>query len=125
MAGTERRKELIQEYKLRPQRAGIFQIRNTVNGRFMLGSKLNLDGVWNKHSFMLSAGSHRNKEMQRDWQTYGEEAFLFEILEEVKTVDKPAYKIEEELALLEELWVKKLNPFGEKGYNIAKRIRLE
>ncbi|MCB2197952.1 GIY-YIG nuclease family protein [bacterium] len=125
MSGTERRKELVQAYKLRPQRAGVFQIRNTANGRFFLGSRLNLDGVWNKHQFMLFVGSHRNRQMQQDWKEYGEEAFRFEIVEEVKTTDKRPFEIDEELTLLEEIWIEKLDPFGDMGYNQTKHIRQE
>lgn len=125
MIATERKKDLILSYKERPIVAGIYQIKNTVNGSFLLGSRLNLDGVWNKHQFMLSVGSHRNKQMQQDWRKYGEAAFVFEILEEVKTNEKRPFQIEEELSLLEEIWIEKLNPFGEQGYNMTRHLRQE
>ena len=38
------RKELNQEYMKRPKPAGVFQIKNTANGKVLLGSSLNLEG---------------------------------------------------------------------------------
>ena len=51
------RKELKQAYRERPQRAGVFQVKNTANGKLLLGSSLNLDGPLNGHKFALSTGS--------------------------------------------------------------------
>jgi len=38
------RKDLLREYKERRRPAGVFQVRNTANGKVFLGSSLNLDG---------------------------------------------------------------------------------
>ena len=48
------RKELKREYQQRDKRAGVFQIKNIVNGKVLLGSSLNLDGPLNLHKFALS-----------------------------------------------------------------------
>jgi len=119
----EERRALKRAYKERPKPAGVFQIKNTVNGKVLLGSSLNLDGALNQHRFMLSHGSHRNAAIQQDWRQHGEEAFLFEILEVVKVREDPGFNLNDELALLEELWLEKLNPFGNQGYNTDARIR--
>jgi hypothetical protein len=120
---TEQRRELKRQYKERPRVAGVFQVRNTVNGRVLLGSSLNLDGPLNGHRFMLTTGSHRNAALQKDWHTYGADAFLFEVLETVKIKDDPQFDIEDELTLLEEIWIEKLQPFGERGYNTERKVR--
>ena len=117
------RKELKQSYAERPKEAGIFQIKNTVNGKVLLGSSLNLNGPLNSHRFMLSTGHHRNKALQAEWNEYGADAFVFEILEVVKVTDDPYFKVEDELTLLEEIWLEKLQPFGERGYNPDAKIR--
>jgi len=117
------RKELNREYQERPKSAGIFQIKNTVNGRVLLGSSLNLDGALNGHKFMLKIGSHRNKELLADWNEYGPEKFIFEILEVVQVRDDPIFNLSDELTLLEMIWLEKLQPFGEKGYNANNNIR--
>jgi len=117
------RKDIIREYKERRPTAGVFAIKNTASGRVLLGSSLNLDGSLNKHRFMLKIGSHRNAALQADWQRHGPEAFTFEILETVAPSDRPGFDVREELALLEEIWIEKLEPFCERGYNQGRTIR--
>lgn len=120
---TDTKRELKRQYKERVKTAGVFQVKNTANGRVLLGSSLNLDGPLNGHRFMLTIGTHRNEALQRDWNTYGSEKFVFEVLEVVKVKDDPHFNVEDELTLLEEIWVEKLQPFGERGYNEGRKIR--
>ncbi len=117
------REELKREYKERRKEAGVFCIRNTANGKVLLGSSLNLDGPLNSHKFMLTIGRHRNEALQKDWDAFGPASFTFEILEKVRTKDDPDFNPEDELTLLEEIWLEKLNPFGDRGYNTDNRIR--
>lgn len=122
-ATMDERSELKKQYKETPKKAGIFQVKNTVNGRVLLGSSKNLHGPINKHRFLLSTGSHWNKKIQADWNRYGPDAFTFEILDVLKQKDDPAYNLEDELALLEEIWIERVRPFGGDGYNEKKSIR--
>ncbi len=117
------RKELNREYLERPKPAGVFQIQNKVNGKVLLGSSLNLEGALNGHRFTLKIGSHRNKALQEDWNQYGEENFVFEVLETIQVKDDPNFNLSDELTLLEMIWLEKLQPVGEKGYNLNERIR--
>ena len=117
------RKEMIRNYKERRKPAGVFQIKNVANGKVLLGSSLNLEGPLNSHRFMLTTGSHRNKALQNEWNAYGEKKFVFEILETVKVTDDPNFNLNDELILLEEIWLERLQPFGEKGYNTDPNIR--
>ncbi len=117
------RKEINREYLERPKPAGVFQVKNTANGKVLLGSSLNLEGSLNGHKFTLRIGSHRNKELQDDWNKYGVESFIFEILETVQVRDDPNFNLSDELTLLEMIWLEKVQPFGDKGYNLNDRIR--
>ncbi len=117
------REELKREYRERKKPAGVFQIKNTANGKILLGSSLNLEGPLNAHKFMLTIGSHRNEALQADWSKYGADRFVFEILETVEVKDDPDFNLKDELTLLEEIWIEKLQPFGDKGYNKDRRIR--
>ena len=117
------RKELQQEFKARVKPAGVFQIKNTANGKLLLGSSLNLEGPLNGHQFMLKIGSHTNKALQKDWDEFGPDKFVFEILEVVQVKDSPNFNLEDELTLLEQIWLEKLQPFGERGYNLNEEIR--
>ena len=117
------KKDMKREYKEREKLAGVFQVKNTVNGKILLGSSLNLDGPLNSHKFMLTIGGHRNKALQQEWNEYGPDKFVFEILEVVKVKDDPNFKLSDELALLEQIWLEELQPFGERGYNTSTNIR--
>lgn len=55
--------------------------------------------------------------MQDDWDRDGEDLFVFEVLEEIEPPDDPGYDPKSDLATLEELWLEKLEPYEEKGYN--------
>ena len=105
------------------QTGGSLQIKNTVNGKVLLGSSLNLEGPLNSHRFMLNIGSHRNKVLQQEWNEYGEDHFVFEILETVTVKDDPNFNLSDELTLLEMIWLEKLQPFGEQDYNLNSNIR--
>lgn len=117
------RQEVKREYKGRRKPAGVFQVKNLANGKVLLGSSLNLDGPLNSHKFMLQIGRHRIEALQRDWNEYGPEKFRFEILEVVKVTDEPHFNLSDELTLLEQIWIEKLQPFGNRGYNTRQNIR--
>ena len=117
------KKDLVREYKERQKPAGVFQIKNTANGKVLLGSSLNLEGPLNAHKFMLTVGSHRNKALQQEWNEYGADKFVFEILEMVQVKDEPNFNLKDELTLLEQIWLEELQPFGERGYNLDSNIR--
>lgn len=117
------KQDIKREYKERKKPAGPFQVKNTVNGKVLLGSSLNLEGPLNSYKFMLSIGRHRNEALQKDWNEYGPDKFVFEILEVVKVKDDPDFNLSDELTLLEQIWIEKLQPFGERGYNTGTKIR--
>ena len=118
------KKDLAREYKERKKPAGIIQIKNTANGKALLASSLNLDGTLNSHKFMLTIGKHRNEKLQKEWNEYGPDKFIFEVLETVQVKeDDPDFNVSDELTLLEQIWLEKLQPFGDRGYNTDSRIR--
>lgn len=117
------RKDLQREYKDRPRIAGVFQVKNLVNGKVLLGSSLNLDGPLNGVKFLLEIGGHKNEMLQQEWNEFGAENFSFDILEVVQVKDDPNFNLSDELTLLEQIWIEKLQPFGNHGYNLNPRIR--
>ena len=50
----DEREGLIRAYEERPKPAGVFQIKNTVNGKLLLGSTLNLKGAQSQLSDELA-----------------------------------------------------------------------
>jgi group I intron endonuclease len=123
MAQVKSRKDLNREYQERVKPAGVFQIKNLENGKVLLGSSLNLEGPLNGHKFMLKSNAHKNTALQQDWHEFGPDKFVFEILEVVKVSDEPNFNLNDELTLLEQIWLEKLQPFGERGYNLNANIR--
>lgn len=121
--GVDSRRDIRREYKERRKPAGVFQVKNAANGKVLLGSSLNLEGSLNRHKFILTIGQHRNETLQKEWNEFGPNKFVFEILEVVKVTDDPNFNLSDELTLLEEIWLEKLEPFGERGYNTDSNIR--
>jgi DNA-binding HxlR family transcriptional regulator len=119
------RAEIKREYKETPKIAGVFKIENKANGKVLLGSSLNLHGPLNRYKFELQTGVHAHQELQEDWTKYGPENFVFDIVETVKVKDDPNFNILDELTLLEQVWLEKLQPYGEKGYMVpGERMRI-
>ena len=113
------------EYKLSHRPMGVFQIRNKASGKVFVDSSTNIPGKINRHKFSLNAGLHRSKELQREWSEVGEAAFEFETLEPVEPRDDQNYDYAADLECLEDLWLEKLEPYGNKGYNERKKTREE
>ncbi len=117
----DRRKELKLAYKETPRPMGVYAIRNNANGKVLVGGTMNLPAAFNAQSFQLRMNSHRSKELQRDWDSFGGEAFAFEVLEEIDAAKVPADEWREAVAALEEKWLDKLQPYDDKGYNTRRK----
>ena len=117
------KKDLKREYLETARPVGVFQIRNLKNNKVWVSSSVNLDGIFNRHRFALKAGSHQNKVLQTDWNELGAEKFAFEVLEELEP--RAGVDTKRELEFLEDLWLEKLEPYGERGYNVPKLSREE
>jgi len=113
------------EYKLSHRPMGVFQIVNKVNGKVIVDSSNNVPGKINRHKFALDHGSHASKSLQADWNELGEDAFEFETIEPVEPREDVTYDYKADLEFLENLWLEKLEPYGEKGYNERKKTREE
>jgi hypothetical protein len=61
---------------------GIYRIFNVINNKTYVGSSINLESRKYKHFWMLLRNGHDNNYLQKSFNKYGEESFLFEILEE-------------------------------------------
>jgi hypothetical protein len=112
-----RKKELKQQFKETSVEAGVYQIKNTNNQKILVGSTKNLKTL-NGIKFMLETNGYTtNKELQKEWNQYGKDAFTVDILEKLKKSNDPYLNEKEALLALEEKWLEKLQPYGERGYN--------
>ena len=112
-----KKKELKLAYKELVKPMGVYQIKNMLNGKLFVESTDDLNARFNRFKFQLQMGVHGNKDLQNDWNKGGENNFAFEILETLEPADDKPQNYKGELEILEELWLERLQPYGEKGYN--------
>ncbi|AMR46918.1 endonuclease [Bacillus subtilis subsp. subtilis] len=75
----------------------VYKIRNIKNGKFYIGSSANFRKRKTEHLRLLKSGSHHNKPLQEDFNTYGENNFLFEVLYHSDYINRfDLYKKEQE-----------------------------
>jgi hypothetical protein len=78
------KKENKNAYRQMKFRAGIFQIKNLKDNKSFINTSTDLDRAFNSDLFQLKLGSHRNTELQNDWNTIGPDNFELSILDELK-----------------------------------------
>lgn len=62
---------------------GIYKIINVVNNKFYVGSAVDLKRRKTRHFSELRTGKHNNRHLQAAWIKYGEQAFVFVVVEEL------------------------------------------
>lgn len=111
----KRRKELLEEYRQLKTYMGVYQIRNTVNGKIFISTCSNLKSRWLTIRGQLDIGRYANSELQKEWNELGAGAFIYEVLEQKETAE--VKDIHWELKQMEKPWLEKLQPYGDRGYN--------
>ncbi|MFA5165558.1 MAG: GIY-YIG nuclease family protein [Candidatus Omnitrophota bacterium] len=117
------RKALSRQYKEAGRRMGVFRVRNTSISKSLIGSSVDLTAMLNRQRFQLEMGAHPNQALQSDWNKMGPESFEFgelDILKQPK--DRPDYDPKEDLRVLEEMWLQKLDDSGESTYNVKVKL---
>lgn len=114
------KKQLKQDYQREPRTMAVLLIRNNRNDKVFLAAWADLNGLINRHRFQLEQNGHPNKELQADWNSQGSNDFAFEIVDEVRPDAGGDFDYRKEVKALEELWLEKLQPYGERGYNQPK-----
>ena len=72
---------------------GIYKIENLINGKIYIGSaSINFIIRWNSHKNELKNNKHPNIHLQNAWNLYGEENFVFEVIEEVPILENESKK---------------------------------
>lgn len=61
---------------------GIYKISCSQDSRIYIGSSNNIGKRWAEHRRLLSKGIHHNRNLQLDWDAYGDESFIFSVIEE-------------------------------------------
>ena len=63
--------------------SGIYRIANSNTERCYVGSAVNISARWSLHKHQLANGIHHSTKLQRAWNKYGADTFVFEVLEVV------------------------------------------
>lgn len=67
---------------------GVYKILNRKNGKFYIGSSVDVEKRFSSHKKELIAGTHNNKHLQNAWNKYGEDSFEFLVIEEVSDINE-------------------------------------
>ncbi len=110
------RKALTREYKETRRPMGVFRVRNVAQQRSLVGVSRDLPAILNRHQAQLRMGSHNLRDLQRDWQELGPEAFRFEILDTLEPSEELSYDPGADLETLEKMWKERLLEEGEQFY---------
>lgn len=111
MSGADRRRELRTAYEQRSPEAGIYALRNTIDGRILISSSPDLGSVRNRFDFAQSTNSigALDGRVAADARRIGVAAFALEILDLLSAEpDTPPDRLAVDLAQLEALWRAKL-----------------
>lgn len=63
------------------KKTGIYVIRHIVTGKLYVGSAKDIDNRWAVHRKQLREDRHHSPKLQNAWRKYGEDAFVFEVIE--------------------------------------------
>lgn len=72
------RKEKAMKAMQEKQTPGIFKLICQDSGRVYLGASMVVEKAYNRHVSELNFKSHVCRNLQNDWDTYGEKSFMFE-----------------------------------------------
>ena len=94
--------------------SGIYALLNIVNGKYYIGSAVDFKDRWRLHVFALANGKHHNRHLQKAWNRYTANSFMFVVLQYSDSW----------LEQLEQNWIDKLDATNiNLGYNICKAGR--
>ena len=89
----------------------MYAITNTATGERLVEATQSLSASRNRFEYAQTTGSAVLPRLQKDWDTYGPDSFVFEVLEELergKEQTPQAFAVD--LKLLREMWLKKSHP---------------
>lgn len=77
------------------QTSGIYAIKNTVNGFMYIGNSKNAELRWTIHRGDLRKNKHTCLKLQEDWNTFGEDVFRLEVIEELPPTKRDLWQREQ------------------------------
>lgn len=80
---SSRKKELINAYKQKETKGGVFAVRCSANDKRWIDCTRDLAGMKNRLDFSVLTNSPIHHCLQEDWRAFGASSFVFEVLETV------------------------------------------
>lgn len=122
----QRKKQLAADYAQAFRPVGVYQIRNVNNGKVLVCASVDLAGARNRFDFYKQMNMNAIPELRHDWQRHGADSFVFEELDRLKPPEDAGggpndKERREEAEALLALWLEKLQPYGDNGYNKRER----
>ena len=74
--------------------SGIYCIENKINNKKYIGQSIDILSRWRQHKSALNNKRHHSYDLQNEWDIYGEENFIFYILE---MIDDPTLRNNSEI----------------------------
>ncbi len=117
MGKTAHQKELLARYRERQVVGGICCVRCTANGKVLLLSAGDPESQRSRFGFAVASGTPLLPAMAGDWQLFGADAFLFEVLEKLeKAPEQDDGAFHADLDALAQLWRERLASQGTEFY---------
>lgn len=63
---------------------GVYKITNQSNGKVYIGQSVDVEDRIYKHKMALRGNYHKNDHLQKAWNKYGEDSFIFELIKSCK-----------------------------------------
>ena len=96
--------------------SGVYLIKNIVNGKVYVGSAKRLIERVSLHKHLLKNDKHHSIHLQRAWNRYGENVFIFGVLEIIKD--------NQDLIVVEQKYIDEYQSFNDVfGYNICPKAK--
>lgn len=96
----------------------LYKITNTTNGKIYIGSAKEYKRRASQHVASLKQQKHSNKHLQASWNKWGEDAYLFEVVEVVEGDKGERFRVEQKYIddlIKEDKW--------ENTFNFKKKVK--
>lgn len=111
------KKQLIKDYKLQRQPAGIYAVHNKTDNKMYIGTSKNLPAVLRRFEFTLKTGGFPYQQFADDYNRLGADNFDIKVIDELEVKDETEKELDAELESLQEMWIEKLTSEGVIFYN--------
>lgn len=110
------KKQIKQDYKQLKEPYGLYIVSCTENNKFFIGQTMNPSGKLKRVKMELDYGTHPYKNLQEDYNKYGEDKIKIEVLVQFEIKDETQSELKIKLKNLLKEWKDKLQKEGKEHY---------